>query len=364
MSTLPLQLGLWQKETSQFDAPVRQRKLWEQPKFLNETTEDWKRKPRSASWLELFFDLIYVVAISKTALELQSEQPFTGLLLFTFRLLLIWTTWVSITFFTDRFDSDDPVSRLLTLGAMLSVGMMSVHQSGYRYLTSSNAALGAASIHLILMLQYLRTLVPWSKFNQTQMATLTAYCCVYLIGSVLFAASVLLITPLKVVSWSIALVLDIGILVYDLLKGVYCVSFDHFPERMGLFTILVLGEMVMAIFVEDAGHRMFPWTIPVVLAFAVWWVYFETMDESVMGHKKLVGVWMLLQFLVVMGITAMAPAINLIYEHRSHHNRDARALLTLSSAVFFIGVALLHFITKSRGHSLSPMKRGFHWIGM
>ena len=72
-------------------------------------------KVRRASWLELFFDLIFVAAVSQVGVPLGEDYSIHGLIRYSLMFLLIWWAWFGHTMYSTRFDADDVVHRLLTL---------------------------------------------------------------------------------------------------------------------------------------------------------------------------------------------------------------------------------------------------------
>src|SRR5210317_915408 len=76
---------------------------------------------RKATWMELFFDLAFVVAIASTAHALSSAELPAGVLEFAVLFVLLQWAWAGYTFYSDRFDSDHLVQRLVALGQMALV---------------------------------------------------------------------------------------------------------------------------------------------------------------------------------------------------------------------------------------------------
>jgi low temperature requirement protein LtrA len=79
---------------------------------------------RHATWLELFFDLVFVVAIAQLAFALSHDLTLHGFLVFCGLFVPVWWAWVCFTVYADRFDSDDVVHRVVMLCGMFAVGAM------------------------------------------------------------------------------------------------------------------------------------------------------------------------------------------------------------------------------------------------
>ncbi|HZB20561.1 MAG TPA: low temperature requirement protein A, partial [Blastococcus sp.] len=76
---------------------------------------------RSASRLELFFDLAFVLVVAELAIALREDVTWHGEALFAGLFTLVWWSWVSSTLYANRFDHDDVVYRLLKLVSMAAV---------------------------------------------------------------------------------------------------------------------------------------------------------------------------------------------------------------------------------------------------
>ena len=76
---------------------------------------------RSASRLELFFDLAFVLVVAELAVALREDVTVPNTLLFAGLFAVVWWSWVSSTLYANRFDHDDLVYRLYKLASMAAV---------------------------------------------------------------------------------------------------------------------------------------------------------------------------------------------------------------------------------------------------
>ena len=76
--------------------------------------------PRRATWLELFFDLVFVLAIAELAHLLHDDPSPGGFLRFAFLFVPVWWAWSGFTYYADLFDVDGPAYRVAMLAAMLA----------------------------------------------------------------------------------------------------------------------------------------------------------------------------------------------------------------------------------------------------
>ena len=122
----------------------------------------WSADPsqsRRASWLELFFDLIFVAAVAQVGVPLGEDYTLHGLVRYGLMFLLIWWAWLGHTMYSTRFDADDVVQRLLTLYRSLPLPQWPLTRS----------PLSTAEILLVLRL-HTRSCALFSSFNISEPA--------------------------------------------------------------------------------------------------------------------------------------------------------------------------------------------------
>lgn len=107
-------------------------------------------EPRRVTWLELFFDLVFVLAIAELAHYLHDHLTVTGFFQFVFLFLPVWLVWSNYTYYADVFDIDSPRFRIAMLTAMLLSAALAV--------TVPNAA-GSGSTEFAVVYVALRILL-------------------------------------------------------------------------------------------------------------------------------------------------------------------------------------------------------------
>jgi low temperature requirement protein LtrA len=85
---------------------------------------------RRATWLELFFDLVFVVTIAALAVFLHDHLTLSGFLGFSLLLVPVGWAWMSFAYYADQFDTDDTLFRVVMLVAMLASGALAVNVGG------------------------------------------------------------------------------------------------------------------------------------------------------------------------------------------------------------------------------------------
>ena len=110
--------------------------------------------PRSATWLELFFDLVFVVAVAELAHNLSENVSVLEFLAFAGLFVPVWWAWIGSIFYATRFDTDDLVHRLFTAIEIFLVVVLAVNIHDGFGATSGGFALAYAAIRGLLVFKY------------------------------------------------------------------------------------------------------------------------------------------------------------------------------------------------------------------
>ena len=307
-------------------------------------------RSRHASWLELFFDLVFVVAIAELAAVLHDDPNVGGVLAFAaLNVTLIWT-WMNFTFYADQFESDDAVFRVAMFLAMAAVLVMAVA------LDPPGAVFVAAyvAIKLLLVWLYLRPLAGDLD------ATARAFCrwCAVAYGSsaVLWALSLLLPEPYRYGLWAVGLAVEIlfpavGPSAFEQMP----LHLEHIPERFGLFTIIVFGEtlVITALGLESDDLSVAAGVtagLGFALACALWWLYFDRQEETALRptiRPNLVFIYGHIPLLV--GLNAATVGVEFAIEHASSHplHLDERLIAMGGLAVALLALTAIQGATRA-----------------
>jgi low temperature requirement protein LtrA len=310
---------------------------------------------RSATRLELFFDLAFVLFVARCADVLAKDETWHGAGIFAAVLAVGWWAWASATLDANRFDTDDAVFRVLTLIAMAGVVAMAAAVDKVTSSTGVWFALGYIVIRLVLVAGYARA---WRHVPQAR-PTARLYLMGHAAGAAIWLVSLAVPTPGRYWLWAVGILVDlIGPTGAARLKEAVPLHLEHLPERFALFVILVLGESVAATVtgLHDGG-----WKAPVVVsagfafvvAAALWWVYFDLSGGAAKrrliaegGDNTRQGVhdFYVYEHLPV-AVSLAAVAVGL--EHAVLHGADdhlsagTRWVLGIGAAGYLLSVALL-----------------------
>ena len=111
---------------------------------------------RRVTWTELFYDLVFVVAVAGLGRRLLEDTSWTGFWSFAGLFVPLWWAWAGFTFYADRYDTDDLGQRLLAVAQMVTVALMAASISGGAAEPLVAYALSFVAARTILIVMYLR----------------------------------------------------------------------------------------------------------------------------------------------------------------------------------------------------------------
>jgi low temperature requirement protein LtrA len=275
-------------------------------------------KEHHVTWLENFYDLIVAIIVFQLSRDLNQDVSLYGFFSFVSLFIPVVWSWVGVTFYSTRFETDDLAHRLLMLLQIAAAALMAVSVPDGLGKNSIWFALSYGIMRTILVIEYLRTRrnVPAARQLTTR------YSIGFSIAAGIWFASIFVPTPVRLFFWVIGLVVDIGtpLLFARQLSVQFAPHVHHLPERFGSFTIIVLGISILGVVDGIAAHN---WTAPSIIsaglglgiAFSLWWVYFDTVDGSeirALRENRQIGIyvtWLYIHFPLIIGFTAFGVSI-------------------------------------------------------
>ncbi|MCP5382199.1 MAG: low temperature requirement protein A [Kordiimonadaceae bacterium] len=305
---------------------------------------------RHATWLELFFDLVLVAAISQVGHLLVDVDSLHGVFIYVALFWIIFWVWCGHTIYSTRFDVDDPFFRILTFFNMFSLVIMAVEVHNVAH--GHGKLFGGA--YLVSRILLLILLVRAYKHVSSVRNLIRIYLMGFGTAASIFAFSYLLDEPQNYYLWALAITLD-GLtpwVIWKMQQDQKQISAEHVPERFGLFTIIVLGEGVIALV---SGFDGISWTgssfliafLSFIITATIWWVYF-THIERAMGKIKLGSgqPYIYSHFPLLVGIVAVGIGIlRLLTESNNETVSDMTIYILVGGyALWLLGGILLHFV--------------------
>ena len=232
------------------------------------------REREQVTPLELFFDLVFVLALTQCTQLMSDDPSWSGLVQGLLVLGVLWWAWVGYAWLTSVVDPEEDAVRLVIFAAMAAflVVALCVPQAFDDLGLVFALAYGFVRVAHIGLFAIASRDDPGLRHSVLGLAISTA------IGVGLLVAASALDGVAQGAMWALALALDMGgPLLID--SSGWRLMASHFAERHGLIIIIALGESIVAIGVGVAGELTFGQgvaaVVGVALAAAMWWIYFD-----------------------------------------------------------------------------------------
>lgn len=312
---------------------------------------------RTATWLELFYDLAFVVAVAVLSARLLGDITWAGMASYFAYFSLLWWLWASHTFYADRYDTDDLVYRLLAAGQMVAIVVIAASLQGDSRSTLV-FAIGYALARALLVVMYWRA---YKHVPETR-ELVRGYLGGFGLATLFWTAAVLVPETTRFTLWAVALAIDLATpWVMRREQARVPLDVSHLPERFGLFTILVLGESIAAV-VTGLTHVSWGPKSTVAAATAVgiatgfWWLYFDNARGQVV--RRVAGVrrtwrptgWIYTHLPLAAGLAALAVAMERVIVEAGHGTMPGtdRWLLMGTASVVLAAMALIQHTSTSQ----------------
>jgi low temperature requirement protein LtrA len=232
------------------------------------------RQTERVTPLELFFDLVFVLAITQCTALMAAEPTWTGLGKGMLVLGVLWWSWVGYSWLTSVVDPEEGATRLVIFAAMagLLVAALCVPEA------FGDSALLFACAYGVVRFSQIALMILASRDDPSLRRSTLGLAGGTAIGVGLLVAASAFDGALQGGLWVLALLLDMGEPYLFGSEGWKLVP-GHFAERHGLIFIIALGESIVAIGVGaeagvDAGVVAAA-TLGIAVAAALWWLYFD-----------------------------------------------------------------------------------------
>ncbi|MBT8197995.1 MAG: low temperature requirement protein A [Acidimicrobiia bacterium] len=319
------------------------RRFWLPPRAHGEIIED-----RTVSFLELFYDLVFVVVIAEAAHTLAKDVSWQGVGEFAAVFGLIWLAWLNGTTYYELHGREEGRTRTFVFIQMLLLALLAVF---------TGDATGDTGAQFAIVYTLLLIVISWLWYvvrrqdSEEYMAVTACYLSGMAFSVVIMAISVFLPDGPRTIVWG-SLVLVWGVL-SQLVGGDETVAHgmtvtDSMAERFGLFVIIVLGEVVVGVVdgiseAELTARTIATGIVSLMIGFAYWWTYFDYVGRRVPRDEPGVRVrWMTLHLPTTMSIAAAGAAMVSLIEHAGDASTPAATawLLTGSVAIGLLALSL------------------------
>ncbi|MBE2316003.1 low temperature requirement protein A [Solirubrobacter sp. CPCC 204708] len=297
--------------------------------------------------LELFFDLVFVFALTQVTAFLAADPTFSQLGRGLVLLGIIWWAWSAYAWLTSTIDPELLLPRLVMFGAMAAMLVMTLATPGAFGDDGVAWGLGYLAVRLLHA-----ALFALAARGDAALARAVLSLVVSLIpgAGLLILASAAFDGTTRDLLWIAALILDYGIVLSRGVEG-WHVHAGHFAERFGLVLIIALGESIVAIGVgaedvELTREVILAGVLAVGIVCVLWWLYFDVV-AVVAEHRFLEATgleqlklardsYALLHLPMIAGIVLFALGVKKVVEHTSHPLKDMPAVALCGGLALYL----------------------------
>ena len=322
---------------------------WRRPMLARDPGEEH----RTATALELFFDLCFVVAVAQASAGLHhavvDDHAAQGVVGYIGAFFAIWWAWMMFTWFASAYDNDDIGYRLATLVQI--AGVLILAAGVPRAMDGADfgvITLGYVVMRLAMVVQWLRAARADNRWRAT--------CLRYAAG--ITVAQVGWVARLAIADQRWARVAQVALILFELAVPIWAERGPmtpwhprHIAERYGLFTLIVLGESLLAatVAVQSAldddtavGELATVAAGGLLTVFGMWWLYFAKGPPPRLVTQRAGWVWGYGHYVVFASAAAVGAGLAVNVDHAAGQahigERLAGAAFTVPAAVFLLTV--------------------------
>lgn len=323
-------------------------RFWQPPRAHGEVVPD-----RTVSFLELFYDLVYVVVIARAAHTLAHHITWRGVGEFAVVFSLIWIGWQNGSLYYELHGREDGRTRTLVFGQMVLLALLAVYTSDAAGDTGTEFAIVYA-VFFALLTAFWYTIY---RADEPEFAEITRrYLTAMVSSTVVMAGSAFLDPDIRMLVWAGFVVIYVIGSIYisktsgDALQRGMPVT-DSMVERFGLFTIIVLGEVVVGVVDGISNSDLTPITVAtgilgLMIGFAFWWSYFDFVGRRLPDASPTnITNWMMLHLPLTMSIAATGAAMVSLVEHASDDHAPAPAAWLMGAGIALGLITLVMVMT-------------------
>jgi low temperature requirement protein LtrA len=283
---------------------------------------------RASTPLELFFDLVVVVAVALAAERLHHALVegvgVASLVSYSLVFVAIWLAWMNFTWFASAYDTDDVVYRLgvlviMTGALVLAAGVPRIFDQ--RDFTL--AVTGYVIMRVALLTQWIRVAIDDVPRRETARR--------YALGVAVCQAgwlSLLVVPQIWPLAWIILVPLELFVPIWAERAEGTTFHPEHIAERYGLFMIIVLGESVLAASLAIQGVLSssgvtFEFVAIIVgsllIVYSMWWIYFDRDEDHLLDSASTAIAWSYLHLPIFAAVAAVGAGLVVAIEETSGH---------------------------------------------
>ncbi|WP_433324292.1 low temperature requirement protein A [Spirillospora sp. CA-294931] len=354
---------------------MSERAISPRPWLVRMGPRDPEERHRAATPLELFFDLCFVVAVGADAAQLEHALAEghigSGVLSFLLVFFAIWWAWMNFSWFASAYDADDTPYRLATMTVMAGVLILAAGvERAFEDEDFRIIFVGYLVMRVGLISQLLRA----AAADAFRRVTMRRYAMGEAGCMVLWAIAIFVVPDgLRLWVWLLAAAAELLVPPWAEARERMPWHPHHITERYGLFTIIVLGEVILSstntvreglsgkatadLYLVAAGG--------LVTVLALWWVYFSMSSAGLLTNQRAAMLWGYGHYAVFASGAAVGAGIAVNAAKASHHAEisTTKAGLALAIPVFVYLLVVWWLLVRPHGKD-APYAVGMPIVGL
>ena len=342
-------------------------RFYQQVKFHRHTN-------RSIGWLELFYDLVYVATLIQIGNYLSDDVSLERFGQVLVLLVVVWWAWSGETFYQNQYVVDDLVHRLLVFTQIFAVATLGLSVSDAFGDLYVQFTLAYVIVRVILVLMYVRA----ARSHPESVANSGGYGFAISVSIFVWLGSLLLPADIHWVGWLVAIGFELSIPLFPALRqqaSRWTVDVHHITERLGIFTIILLGESFVKILDDAQGTKLnfdlFIFSIfGLTVVYTLWWLYFsDTAGKGIDFSNPVRPVlWVYGHLPLAAGLVSFGVGAKKLFAAAGEYpdtalNEDYRMLYMSAIVLYLVALALIDMgIDDEQTHQIQNREAAIHFI--
>ncbi len=324
---------------------------------------------QGSTWLELFFDLVYVAILIELGNRLSHDLTLEGAASFAALYVPIFWSWLGLVLYTRYFPADEIGQRILTVAYMAAMVLLAFEIEHVTGASTTQFILAYAATKFILALMYGRS---WKEYPQYRSLT-SHYAILNLIIGLLWLV-IVFVAPTNFWLWGVVVAIDVFTPLFihwshrvrNKPKIAHPPTKHHYMvHRFGELTIIVLGEFFIKLITTWEGEELQWFNFYVLMCLlgisvSIWWLYFDhTAHIELHGKGTRRPVWMYTHYFLLAAITAYGVLGTKVFESAPGEVLSPEKRIMFCAALAIVAVAL-GVIDWASPEKPGPMSRQAH----
>ena len=299
--------------------------------------------------MELFMDLSFVIAIAGLTTILVKDHTLGGLLLYAFLLFSVFWAWNQLTWYSILFDNNDVFYRIMYLGAILSVLLLA---ASFSKISRGNPTPFVGSYMLLQCF----LAAGWIRIMASS-RTLRTFAIHYLAGPIvgigLWLVSLKFVAPLQYGLWVAAIIVHVAApyIAFRFKNFDIQLHMNHVVERYCLFTIIVLGETLIAVSrgvgFEPGSETFLIALFAYITVACIWWSYFSWDFDSILKFGSMANLFVFGygHFVIYLAIASFGAGGEIAVHslaHGGHLTLLSKMLIAVAPPAYLISLSLIN----------------------